>query len=100
MQLNEVIDNRMHQYEQPQIDKEDNGRVDIESKDIIEHNEEARHQEDGEHDVAHSHATADELVVDVVLVGQEGIVMVAQPADKDSDNIQQGDEQRGYGYDM
>lgn len=39
MQLNEVIDNRMHQYEQPQIDKEDNSGIDMEGKNIIEHNE-------------------------------------------------------------
>ena len=90
----------MHQYEQPQIDKEDNSGVNMEGKDIIEYNEGAGHQKDGEHDVAHSHTTADKLVVNVVLVGQEGIAVVAQATDKDSDDIEHRDEQRGYGYDM
>ena len=46
-----------------------------------------------------AHAQCEELVVDVVHVGQEGVLAVAQAVDHDADDVEAGDDNQGEGHD-
>ena len=63
----------------------------------VQPDEVERYGQDGGQHGAHPHAGAQQLVVQVPLVGQEGIPARLQPAEHDADDVEQGDDERGEG---
>ena len=63
----------------------------------VQPDEVERYGQDGGQHGAHPHAGAQQLVVQVALVGQEGVPARLQPAEHDADDVEQGDDERGEG---
>ena len=95
------VQQRPHQY----VGDEHQRVVHAVGSQQVEDTEAGRHQQDGHHRRTGREAHRQELVVDVRLVRQEGILAVADPPQHHADHVQRGDEQhaegnqhRGTGY--
>ena len=90
----------MHQRPQYHIQQED--AVDIEQRHQaqIEEGKEGRDEEDGDHGGAMAHAQSQELVVNVGLVGHEGVAMAPDAPDHHTDDVEAGHHEQREHHDQ
>lgn len=103
MAMDEVVDDGMHEEPEGDVEQEDGGDVaghHVGGHDVVERYEEEADEENEDHHDGGTHASAQQFVVEMVLVGQEGVVAVAQTEEDDTDDVEQGDEQRRDGHDQ
>lgn len=90
----------MHQRPQHHIQQED--AVDIEQRHQaqIKEGKEGGDEEDGDHDGAMAHAQRQELVVNVGLVGHEGVAMAPDAPDHHTDDVKAGHHEQREHHDQ
>ena len=98
--VNQDIQVKMHRYPQHHIQYQNKGDTAMRQQQQIQHDKEQRYQQNGHHDPAYPHARAQQLVVKMVLVRQEGTLAGTQAVDDHPDHVEQGHNQGGQGDDQ
>ena len=98
--VNQDIQVEVEGHPQPDIDAQNQGHAAVREEQEVQHDEEEGHRQDGDHDPAYPHARAQQLVVKMVLVRQEGTLAGTQAVNHHPDHIEQGHNQGGQSNDQ